>query len=437
MAITPRSMMGLPNSPSFRYKALNPAYQSDPRRILGQSLMTQGASSAPVQTPLQGLGRLSSALVGAYLQKGAVDRQVAREDERTKEIMGMIPANASPEMRAFAQTNPELFMSAFGQSMFKPKTEVFTQNLPGGTVYGQQSTDAFGNVSMSPTGFSKATVAKTTSAEKNAIALGYKPGTPEYVNYIREATLKKPDTTAINVQTGKEFSPEQKKFGELRASSINENIIAPAQKADETIQNIDTALRLLEENPNISGLGEEGILRLKETVGGLVRLFGVDPEKAGINLEKIGKQQVFESIVNKLVLDQTSKLKGALSNKELDFSGRATAQLGTSVEANKVILAFQKRAAIKARNVSDKAQEYFAVNSTFGKGKIDGKTYSSVDAYLREYKNDNEVFGPDLIQSFQTNGEIKVYRDFRGKRITEAEKDALIARATEIIGINR
>ena len=120
----------------------------------------------------------------------------------------------------------------------------------------------------------------------------------------------------------------------------------------------------------------------------------------------------------------------------MDFSGRATAQLGTSVEANKVILAFQKRAAIKARNVSDKAQEYFAANSTFGKGEIDGKTYSSVDSYLREYKNNNEIFGPDLIQSFQTNGEIAVYRDFRGKRITEAEKDALIARAIEIKGIN-
>ena len=107
MAITPRSTVGLPNSPSFRYKQLNPAYQSDPRRILGQSLMTQGSSSAPVQTPLQGLGRLSSALVGAYLQKGAMDRQVTREDERTKQIMGMIPENASPERRAYAQSNPE------------------------------------------------------------------------------------------------------------------------------------------------------------------------------------------------------------------------------------------------------------------------------------------------------------------------------------------
>ena len=81
MATIPRQMVGLPSSPSFRYKQLNPAYQSDPRRILGQSLMTQGSSSAPVRTPLQGLGRLSSALVGAYLQKGAIDRQVAREGE--------------------------------------------------------------------------------------------------------------------------------------------------------------------------------------------------------------------------------------------------------------------------------------------------------------------------------------------------------------------
>jgi len=428
--------MAINNSPSFRYKQLNPAYQSDPRRILGQQLMQQGNSFAPVATPLQGLGRLSSALVGAYLQKGAMDRQVTREEERTNQIMGMIPANASPEIRAYAQSNPEDFMAAFGQSMFKPKTEVFTQNLPGGTVYGQQSTDTFGNVNKTPTGFSKSLVAKTTAAEKNALLLGYKPDTPEFISYIREATLPKPDTTAIDVSTGNKFTPEQTEFGKLRAKSVNENIIAPAQKADETIQNIDTALRLLEENPNISGLGEEGILRIKETVGGLVRAFGIDPEKAGINLKDIGKQQVFESIVNKLVLDQTSKLKGALSNKELDFSGKATAQLGTSVEANKVILAFQKRAAIKAINVSEKAQEYFSKNSTFGKGEIEGKKYSSVDAYLREYKNNNEVFGPDLIQSFQTKGEIKVYKDFRGSRITEAEKDALIARVTQIIGIN-
>ena len=74
MVLRPRAM------PTFQFQRLNPAFQSDPRRILGQQLMGQGASTAPVRTPLQGLGRLSSALVGAYLQRNALDAQVQRED---------------------------------------------------------------------------------------------------------------------------------------------------------------------------------------------------------------------------------------------------------------------------------------------------------------------------------------------------------------------
>ena len=311
MAIPPRTMMGLPNSPSFRYKALNPAFQSDPRRILGQQLQQQGLSSAPVRTPLQGLGRLSSALIGAYLQKGAIDRQVAREDERTQQIMGMIPQDADPRLKAFAASNPDAFANAFGQSFLTPTTSSEVVDL-GGNLRGVQTTQTgpFGQQSTSISNLTQIKPNALTTAQKNAVALGLTPGTDEYNKYIKDVTGK--SGTNINVSTGVPFTKEQEKFGELRAKNVSENIIAPASKADETIQNIDTALKLLEQNPNISGLGEEGILRLKETVGGLVRLFGIDPEKAGIDLEKIGQQQVFESIVNKLVLDQTSKLKNLI-----------------------------------------------------------------------------------------------------------------------------
>ena len=93
-----RSMLGLGNTrPSMQYQQLNQAFQSDPRRILGQTLMGQGASSAPVRTPLQGLGRLSSALVGAYLQRKAGDAQVAREDERRQSIQQAFP-NVDPSL---------------------------------------------------------------------------------------------------------------------------------------------------------------------------------------------------------------------------------------------------------------------------------------------------------------------------------------------------
>jgi hypothetical protein len=146
MATIPRQMMGLPNSPSFRYKALNPAYQSDPRRILGQSLMTQGSSSAPVATPLQGLGRLSSALVGAYLQKGAVDRQVAREDaykDSLTQALSGIDMSKTPFLQSIAQFNPEGALNLGGQLEIKRATtkptetfrtltneEAVAQNLP-------------------------------------------------------------------------------------------------------------------------------------------------------------------------------------------------------------------------------------------------------------------------------------------------------------------
>jgi len=111
MALPTRQMMGLPNSPSFQYKQLNPAYQSDPRRILGQTLMTQGSSSAPVSSIGQGLGRLSSALVGAYLQKGAMDRQVAREgayDDKLTNAMASLDSSAMPPgFDAFSQIDKE------------------------------------------------------------------------------------------------------------------------------------------------------------------------------------------------------------------------------------------------------------------------------------------------------------------------------------------
>ena len=170
MAIN-RSMMGLPNSPSFRYKALNPAYQSDPRRILGQQLMQQGSSSAPVATPLQGLGRLSSALVGAYLQKGAIDRQVAREDEYKNQLanaLGGIDLSKTPILAGLSNVAPEVALPLAAnmeitKATTKP-TETFTTlsneqatalglDISRGQVYQQGSiSKSIKNISGSQTG---------------------------------------------------------------------------------------------------------------------------------------------------------------------------------------------------------------------------------------------------------------------------------------------
>ena len=105
MALRPRAM------PTFGFQRLNPAYQSDPRRIMGQALAQQGASSAPVRTPLQGLGRLSSALVGAYLQRNALDAQAQREDayrDSLTQALGGLNLENVPGLQALSKVSPEL-----------------------------------------------------------------------------------------------------------------------------------------------------------------------------------------------------------------------------------------------------------------------------------------------------------------------------------------
>lgn len=417
--------------PSFRFQQLNRAYQSDPRRILGQQLNQAGVSAAPVATPLQGLGRLAQALVGAKLQRDAIDAQAKREDDLTNQITSMIPENANPNMRSYALAFPGAFSNALASNLLQPTTSSEVVNL-GGNLRGVQTTQTgpFGRTSTAISNLTQIKPETQTTAQRNALALGLVPGTDDYNKYIRQSTGK--SGTNINVNTGKPFTKEQEEAGKKRVARIEKLYFTPAENSQETISNINQALALLEANPDVSQLGGDTLLNLKENLGGLANIFGVDPKKIGIDTAKLNDQQVFRSIINKLVLDQTRKLKGALSNKELDFSGKATAQIGTTASANKVILAFQKQAAIKSKLVAEQVDTYFDKTGTYGGATIDGKKYTSVTDFVNQYVKDNEIFGPAMINEFNTLAEVKAYKDLRGRNLTEAEDTRMIARIREI-----
>ena len=72
--------------PSFRFRDLNRAFQLDPRNTLANTLMQQGARGTPIRTPLEGIGRLSQSLVGAMLQKRALDRLEGQETTRQENL---------------------------------------------------------------------------------------------------------------------------------------------------------------------------------------------------------------------------------------------------------------------------------------------------------------------------------------------------------------
>tara|TARA_R100001460_G_scaffold44820_3_gene81748 strand:+ start:13393 stop:14649 length:1257 start_codon:yes stop_codon:yes gene_type:complete len=99
----------------MQFQQLNRAYQTDPRRVLGQALMQQGVSTAPVQSPLQGLGRLSNALVGAYLQRKASDQLAERENkyrDNLTQALSSMNLSAVPSLQALAQVSPEQALPA-------------------------------------------------------------------------------------------------------------------------------------------------------------------------------------------------------------------------------------------------------------------------------------------------------------------------------------
>ena len=352
MAIDTRQMVGLPSSPSFRYKQLNPAYQSDPRRILGQSLMTQGNSYAPVQTPLQGLGRLSSALVGAYLQKGAMDRQVTREDERTKQIMGMIPENASPEMRAYAQSNPEGFMSAFGQSLMQPKLTSELVDLDGGyKAIKNIQTGPFNNVSSTISNLTQDKIPTQTTAYKNAISIGLRPGTPEFNDFIKKNSAT---GTTVNMNT----SPGSKSLI-TKYDKITDN----ADTSNLTLNKI-TELEGLINNGVETGFGVESVANL----GKIKQFFNPD-----YKVKEIAGIENFNATATQLVMPLVKQLGVNPTDNDLKMTEKGAATLGKTTAGNKLILKSLKVS--NARNVvlSNEANKFIAANPNIENEGLQGR----------------------------------------------------------------
>ena len=95
--------------PSFQFQDLNRAFQLDPRNTLSNVLLQQGMRGGPVRTPLEGIGRLSQSLVGAMLQKRALDRlegqETTRQENLTTALQNLNLEN-NPALAALAQIDP-------------------------------------------------------------------------------------------------------------------------------------------------------------------------------------------------------------------------------------------------------------------------------------------------------------------------------------------
>ena len=101
--------------PSFQFQDLNRAFQLDPRNTLASALMQQGARGTPIRTPLECIGRLAQALVGAMLQKRALDRLEGHETTRQQNLQTALQSlntADNPALAALAQIDPMAALTA-------------------------------------------------------------------------------------------------------------------------------------------------------------------------------------------------------------------------------------------------------------------------------------------------------------------------------------
>ena len=427
MALNPRQMLGLGNTrPSMQYQQLNQAFQSDPRRILGQTLMGQGTSSAPVRTPLEGLGRLSSALVGAYLQRKAGDEAVSREDKARDALLASLPANASPVLRGMVDNNPSGLQTAMATQALQPTSTLKTQELPGApgaVVVGTESTSPFGGTTFTPSSVYKPTKPADSFRPLNAseitqYGLSDDEAQGLQINEVTNRLVGRQGaapTVNINQEAAKagetEFAKGIAKSQVAQLTKLTEQANLAAENED-AINSILTLYNRTESEGfdinELTGPGTEFKLNLKTSAASIGGLFGIDLDDIGFDVDQITDQQTLKASFNKLSLAMTKMLKGAISEKELRIASEATANFGNTPEANRMILLTQTAAAAKARAVEGEAFRYIEANGNLGKGKIDGKTYNSFSQYKREFVNqDKEFIVKQVVPEIKSMAEMK------------------------------
>ena len=385
--VNPRQMLGLGNArPSMRYQQLNQSFQSDPRRILGQALMQQGASTAPVRTPLQGLGRLSSQLIGAYLQRRAGDTQVERETAMTNQIMGMLPEDATAGQRAFAAANPVAFAQLVGQAQFAPTTSSELATLGDFTGVRTTQTNPITRATSSSIGNlvqPRAAVDRRTSAQKNAEALGLVKGTPEYNEFITKSAA--PDrTTNINMTN----APGSKATVDL-VGKISES----ASSAQQTLGRVDQMLDLLDAGVE-TGFGEEFLTGMRR-VG---QLFNPDYQ-----VKEIAGAEAFTANANALIGPLVKQLGSNPTDKDLAFFVTASPTLSKSIEGNRLLLKALKLSQRREIILNEAASDFISKNPTLDQEGLSG--YSRLQKFLTEVRNTHPVFtqgGQALVAEYQS-----------------------------------
>ena len=160
-------------------------------------------------------------------------------------------------------------------------------------------------------------------------AQNLKPGTPEYDKAFATALsnyLNKTDSTKVTIEDKGENAGDIE-LNKLAASSYNDSSKELQKNRNTAIDqniNIDTMLRLVRQMDE-SAFGTFGLpaLQLKQFA-----------KQLGLNTDDISDAEVFFTLAGDFVMQQISKTKGAISNKEMAYFEMISPGLSRSKSGN-------------------------------------------------------------------------------------------------------
>ena len=392
--------------PSFQFQQLNQAYQSDPRRILGQTLMGQGASSAPVRTPLQGLGRLSSALVGAYLQRKAGDAQAARETEMTNQIMGMLGPNAAPGVRAAVTANPAAAMPALIAAQLAPT--VTSEITDMGDFAGVQTTTTSPLTGDSSTQIGN--IVQRRAPTKPDVITFVNPDDPSDLRsvltndpqfdtvtqqlidsgYIERqgggTSVSVNPTIALGQEQETEFRKAAAKSAVARIDKLSEQV----QSDSDLITRLNIADSLLE-----AGTDTGPIDNLTMPIRNLGRQLGFLNDEQS---RQLNNQQVLTAAFNFIIPRMRVAGSGATSDFEARLFSSATANMSNTPQANKALVKSMQALVERRAKILQAMETYAKENKDLvGFAKfVDETVPPALKAYVTDEEFDAAVENDEL-----------------------------------------
>lgn len=307
------------------------------RSQLVQQLLAQQAQGRPqnIGSLGEGFARLGAELVSTATGKRAIDERLAEQKTRDQALADALAKSGLPEgIAEIAQQNPQFAVSLLGQQQQSRRAEA-----------GAEASDA-------------AVFNIPVSAEEGK-QRGFAPGTVAAKNKRGEVKIiqsPRRDAELVKVQVGGKAGEEALAKG---AATQITGIRQAAQDARRALINTGQIEERL--NSLVGGTLEPGALAsVKTDMLAFAEDIGFDTGR----LNEIAAAQDFEALGNQFTLAATQQLKGAISNKELDFVNRTVTALGKTPNANRFVIKRLKDASISDIIRNDLVDEVRGSGST-------------------------------------------------------------------------